>query len=113
MIRILSAASLKTKSGHGYNLQKAPRPGTSLRQLYDVFNICKGEPIPIECYFRDKRQIGGSLEKLRSFYGMDIRNWKRGSRTRPGLYILVSAWNGAEYEEYLSPKKFEKLLEKK
>jgi hypothetical protein len=69
----------------------APREGTKIRALYDLFVANPGKAVQIS--------IGGAnytrLEYLRDSYGLDIR------RLRKGYWVLVGEWVGKAYVDFL------------
>lgn len=114
-MRVKSAYAATHKGGQ--TLQKIPRPGTRLRELYDLFQMNKGivieEPLTMRYNYN-------YFITLIDFYGLDIRKIgevqhknKRGMRT--GRWVLAGEWFGADYVDYISKNKqklakVEKLL---
>lgn len=73
-------------------LQKVPREGTKLRELYDVLEANKGIAV----------KLGGSIQggrrmaDLTDYYGLDVRCAGRGT------WILAGEWFGTEYVDYIA-----------
>lgn len=93
--------------------QRAPRPGTRLRELYDLFHVYRGEPRPF--IFGDKDRF--KIEQLRDFYGLDILVLGHEKRTLPGaghgpgIWVLAGEWFGRHYVDYIA-EHIEKLKKK-
>jgi len=104
MMRQESAASAKGCSAH---TQLAPRDGTKLRALYDLFMANKGTPVEVKIFgnskFGTKTGAAVRLEQLRSFYGMDIRCIKRRGHL-PGIWVLAGEWFGPPYVDYVADR---------
>lgn len=88
-------------------LQKVPRIGTKLREIYELFQMNKGVVIeaPLTVLYNQ-----AYITYLTDFYGLDIRrignieyNGHRGRRA--GKWILAGEWFGSEYVDYISRNK--------
>jgi hypothetical protein len=90
--------------------QRVPRPGTRLRELYDLFHVYRGEPRPF-ILTRCDRIL---MEQLSLFYGLDIRNLGPtknqipGSGRGPSIWVLAGEWFGRHYVDYIA-ERIEKL----
>src|SRR5882672_1027113 len=105
MSRIASAGSLK---GTAHNpLQRMPRPGTRLRELWDLLHLYRGEVFVDDLTMRYCR---GSMDQLRYFYGLDIRNLGatsrngRGKGRGPSRWVLAGEWIGPKYVDYIAER---------
>ena len=113
-MRVKSAYAATHKGGQ--TLQKIPRPGTKLRELYDLFQMNKGivieEPLTMRYNYT-------YFIFLRDFYGLDIRKIgevHKGRGRGTGRWILAGEWFGANYVDYIARNKqklskVEKFLE--
>jgi hypothetical protein len=93
-MRMPSASSM---TGRGKKRQQLPRPGTKIREVYDLLVDNAGECVTI-----DPRIISVSTPQLTDFYGLDIRRVRNGNK-RTGtksVYILVGMWNGRDYTDF-------------
>ena len=95
MSRCSTAASAK-RGGRDYlNKRDEPRPGTKIREIYDLFWANRGRPIKwIGCNQTEYMHHSSRLEYLKSSYGLDIR------RLRNGTWILAGEWVGKGYVDY-------------
>lgn len=78
----------------GTNKQKEPREGTRLRELWDLFQANKGQPLAYSCTNRTGTGNNRRLDDLRDYYGLDIRPAGR------GFWVLAGQWFGDEYVNY-------------
>ncbi len=85
-----SAAYLKGRRPAPTNL--APRQGTRIREIYDLFYANKGKPITIT-----RASDYDWHAPLTDIYGLDIRHIGRGQ------YCLVGEWFGTTYIDYIAP----------
>lgn len=98
-MRTTSAAWIKGKSRGLQVLQKIPRPGTRLREIYDLFYDNRGIPVHFSTSHKDpKMNNGTNLIQLRDLYGMDIRRLKKNT------YILAGEWFDTEYKDYIAER---------
>ena len=107
-MRIQSANASKGKKNCAA-LQKVPREGTKIRELYDLFQAHKGvmfmhdnltEIYPANC-----------IGQLTDYYGLDIRNLGALPNDTPGTgrggskWILAGEWFGSKYIDYIAKNK--------
>lgn len=73
----------------------APRQGTQLRAVYDLFQANRGRPIAFLT-----SDFGGPnrIAQLVDYYGLDIR------RLRRGRWILAGEWFGRVYVDYVAQR---------
>jgi hypothetical protein len=95
---VTSAAGMKGAYLRGRHLD-APREGTKIRQVYDLFF----PPLTIvplrmirELLGKQSNSARGALEYLCNFYGLDLR--ERGH----GLWWLVGEYSEGEYRDYFA-----------
>lgn len=83
-------------------LRPEPRPGTRLRELYDLLQSHKGKPVPV-FGFGSRSVLQPALNQLRDFYGLDIRLTKgvRKHGNRIPEFTLVGEWFGKVYIDYM------------
>lgn len=96
MSRVHSASRAK-EDGKSRIQNSVPRPGTILRELWDLLHVYRAESVEIS----SKRFNGGNLMLLRDFYGLDIRKVTKG---RPPKYMLVGEWIGSRYVDYVAER---------
>lgn len=98
-MRCATVAQCKRSKGHSAMLQIAPREGTRLRAIYDLFQSNKGKPVEYHSTV-DK----AAIPKLIDFYGLDIRCLQNGSsRTgRKSQWVLAGEWFGKVYIDYIA-----------
>ena len=88
-MRVASAAKIKgAKRGGPTN--DAPREGTAIRAVYDMFLKHRGHVVP----FAVHRGDGEKIRYLRDFYGLDIRH------VSYGRWLLAGEWFGRVYVDY-------------
>jgi hypothetical protein len=81
-------------------VQAAPREGTYLREVYDLFMANKG--IAIEFTTQRNRRV---IEVLTDFYGLDIRCLRRGHRhCRKSQWVLAGEWFGRSYQDCIAER---------
>jgi hypothetical protein len=68
----------------------APREGTKLRQLYDLFQANKGQAV----FFNRSRQDCRRFNDLTDYYGLEIQQVRRGQ------WILAGEWFGNDFVDY-------------
>jgi hypothetical protein len=101
-MRCMSAAQVKRKNA-ALNPRQTPREGTQLRKVYDLFYTNKGNPVEFQFHtFKDSCII----EKLVSFYGLDIRRIKNGNSRvgRSSQWVLAGEWFGKVYIDYIAER---------
>lgn len=91
MSRVATIASM-TGRNHAPR-HNAPRPGTKLRLLYDMFQAHRGKVVQLS---QADTNHNRRIVDLTDYYGLDIRNVKYG-----GHYMLVGEWIGGTYRDYL------------
>lgn len=87
--------SVSEAKGTGHALQRMPREGSKIRALYDFLEARKGIPIDIALTVAAPN-FRGDIEKLRDFYGLDIR------KISYGRWVLAGEWFGTEYRDYIA-----------
>src|ERR1700752_3098049 len=99
-MRIDSAhESMRIDHKGGYIPQKIPRSGTKLRELYELFQMNKGEIIELPLTIM---YAPSYIYVLQDFYGLDIRrignigSKGRGRGRPPGKWILAGEWFGRD-----------------
>lgn len=115
-----SASALK---GHTRQGDPLPKPGSRLRQIYDLFYEYRGRAIPRAEALRicagKMSYLAAELLKLTDIYGCDIRKFeRRGPETTTATsclgneyqtprwrrdYVLVGEWCGKAYLDYTKP----------
>jgi len=103
-MRLLSVAQIKRKlKGRKCRaLQPKPVEGSVMRAVYDELMNSMGKPVEL---FKGKDKItAGSihqaLNKLKLYYGLDIRLIRHGSTYQTTLHCLVGEWFGSIYIDY-------------
>ena len=92
IMKVLSAEQMKG-SKYGPKTRRAhPKEGSKLRQLYDYFLMNRGLVIQISF----NRKDCSNVEVLRDFYGLDIRNIRRGA------WVLAGEWINGKYKDYIA-----------
>jgi len=89
------------KQGWHYRAQRnlRPREGTKLRAMYDLLMANKGVPIDISLSkLYGRKCMSSQVSALTDFYGLDIRNLKR------GRWVLAGEWFGATYVDYIADR---------
>lgn len=105
IMRTESATSFKEKKT-GATKQKVPREGTQLRELWNIFQMHKGEVVilPITVIYPKRCIID-----LVDYYGLDIRNfgqtYGKGRGCKASKWILAGEWFGKEYIDYIARNK--------
>jgi len=105
-MRVESAASAKGKMT--CSVQMVPRSGTAVRTVYDLLKTAPGYPVQLPRY--KTSSLGGILESLRNFYGLDVRPFpEHRSHDGPGAgkkrYWLVGEWFGKTYVDYVADRR--------
>lgn len=99
-MRIQSVHQIKmqARGKHCKGLQPAPREGSGLRQVYDLFVSSPGKPV--EFMTDPDRPL--DISKLVVTYGLDLRLLKRGDkrRNRISIWCMVGEWFGSYYIDY-------------
>lgn len=72
----------------------SPAAGTHTRAIYDVFMRQKGKPIAFTPGKRDYEV----MDRLRDFYGLDIR------RVDKGKWVLAGEWFASKYVDYIAER---------
>jgi hypothetical protein len=72
----------------------APREGTRLRAVYELFQASKGQPI----VFVRRAGCTRLIDDLIDYYGLDIRCLGR------GRWILAGEWFGRVYVDYVAQR---------
>jgi hypothetical protein len=89
MSRCMSVSEMKgLKYGRHSRLER-PSSGTLLGNVYERLYAARGKPVAI-------KYCGPHLERLRDYYGLDIR------RLRYGQYVLAGEWFGKVYVDYIA-----------
>ena len=78
-------------------LQSAPKEGTKLREVYDLFMASPGTPID----WPTSRSQKGMKETLIDFYGLDIRFVGPRGGNKGGKYVLAGMYRGSEFVSFL------------
>lgn len=86
------------KRGQTVDLDKKPREGTDLRELYDFFMERKGEPVNFAATNEKGNRTYRRLTDLQDRYGLDIRKLSR------GCWVLAGEWRGSQYIDYIAEK---------
>ena len=73
-------------------VSSAPREGTKLREVYDLFQANKGRVIPFT------RPSGNVTDNLTDYYGLDLRC------VGYGQWVLAGEWFGRIYVDYVSER---------
>lgn len=91
-MRMKSAGMLKLNK-NPLNRDGLPRPGSKLRELYDMFKLNKGKIVNYDNY-----KTGSSMiRSLTDFYGCDIRHLK------VKKYMLAGEYIDGKYVSYFEP----------
>ena len=75
--------------------QRQPKEGTQLRKAFDLFRANPGKPVHLYEIAGYPRS-GTIITQLTDFYGLDIKQVKR------GYYMLIGEWFGSIYMDYLA-----------
>lgn len=105
MARCLPASHLRSSKQRpaGPKLRDKPREGSRLRAIYDALQSNKGAPVEIHL-------DGNELRQLSDFYGLDIRNVRRGFHRegcqgwREPAHLLAGEWFGRVYIDYVAER---------
>lgn len=88
----------------GGSTQRAPRAGSGLRKVYDLFQANKGMPVAFQ--IGDYGTGPNTISMLTDFYGLDIRRLHNGSSRvgRRSQWILAGEWFGRVYVDYVAER---------
>jgi hypothetical protein len=93
--------------------RNAPKEGTKIRALYDLFTSSPGVPVEVPPDLRTP-VFHAMLANLTDIYGLDIRLVRQGSTVRgPSIYVLAGIWNGKGYDDLLPPEQLANLRSRK
>ena len=95
------AKAFGKKSKAGPPTQAVPKPGTLIRQNWDILQSSPGRPVTlVGC----TGSINNQLRHLTDFYGLDIRLVRQGSSRvgRLSTYVLAGEWFGRVYVDYIA-----------
>ena len=96
-MKMMSVSEMKGQFKRAEYVEKPPREGTRLREIYDMFKEKPGLPIHWSTHTNECIALG----QLRDFYGLDIR---RVDKHRRGLWILAGEWFGSRYRDYVQER---------
>lgn len=97
-MRLAPASHLRGR--YANPVQAAPREGTYLREVYDLFMANKG--VAIEFTMGRNRRV---IEVLTDYYGLDIRCIHRGRRhCGKSQWVLAGEWFGRSYQDYIAER---------
>jgi hypothetical protein len=83
------------------NLQKEPRKGTRLREIFDLFIKNPGEPV----LFSLDKSTTQAVTQLRLFYELDLRCIRQGGSVRgKSIWMLVGYWKSKDYIDLTIPQ---------
>lgn len=98
MPRMPSAAAMKRGRVSYGSAQQEPRPGTKIREAFDLLLANPG--IPVEIAVASPSGNHKMLSQLEDVYGLKVRVWKHGNGRGPSMFILEGRWTGTEYEAF-------------
>lgn len=90
-MKVMSAGQLKGDKRNP-NPRAHPKEGTKLRTVYDFFLMNRGIPVKFSVTTINNRVV----EDLQNYYGLDIRNIRRGT------WVLAGEWINGKYKDYIA-----------
>jgi hypothetical protein len=88
--------------------QVMPRPGTRIRNVYDILFAAPGQLIEAKYQdfgFKGPGELSVAIEYLRNFYGLDIRLFgRRGRGVTGSVMLLAGEWRGRDYCDFVAKR---------
>lgn len=98
-----SVTKFKGSKGRAHPNHYKTHPEGRIGDLYELFTCNRAVPIEFVAsvkgeYSHPYTGLGGMVERLCIFWNLDIK------RIKPSCYILVGAWDGDRYLDFVAEK---------
>jgi len=94
-MRVLTVSELKKPNGRGGGRADYPQEGSAAYKVWQALKANAGHAVSLKDV-SPSSNLGNVIERLQSYYGLDIRRVSNSGKT----YVLAGEWVGAHYTDY-------------